>query len=140
MGDEICSIFKEVLGEKVEKVTVSSRLDSFPCVLVVSKFGWSANMERIMKAQAGTDTRAYEYMRGRRSLEINPKSPLLRNLFNVAKSKGKEEIHDSVELMYQTALLSSGFDLEDPLTFVRSVYRLMEERMDENGRPTYPEL
>eukprot|EP00747_Dinoflagellata_sp_TGD_P155372 gnl/TRDRNA2_/TRDRNA2_177574_c2_seq2.p1 gnl/TRDRNA2_/TRDRNA2_177574_c2~~gnl/TRDRNA2_/TRDRNA2_177574_c2_seq2.p1 ORF type:complete len:347 (-),score=-1.21 gnl/TRDRNA2_/TRDRNA2_177574_c2_seq2:947-1987(-) len=85
--DEICSIFKEVLGERVEKVVVSSRLDSFPCVLTTSKFGWSANMERIMKAQAGADARAYEYMRGRRSLELNPRHRLICFLLKVARAE-----------------------------------------------------
>merc|ERR1712039_369254 len=78
--EELCTFIKDVLKEKVEKVTISTRLDSSPCVLVTSKFGWSANMERIMKAQAGADARAYEYMRGRRSLEINPNNRVIKNL------------------------------------------------------------
>merc|ERR1711959_217038 len=91
-SDEMCGIFKEILKEKVEKVVVSTRLDSFPCMLVTSRFGWSANMERIMKAQAGTDARAYEYMRGRRSLEINPRSRLIRNLLIVDNETAKKKV------------------------------------------------
>merc|ERR1719473_1412500 len=73
------------LKDKVDKVTVSNRLDSSPCVLVTSKFGWSANMEKIMKAQAGADARAYEYMRGKRSMEINPESRMILKLLDEVK-------------------------------------------------------
>merc|ERR1719408_1211265 len=89
--EKLCLFIKHVLGEKVEKVTVSSRLDSSPCVLVTSKFGWSANMERIMKAQAGADARAYEYMRGKRSLEINPGSQMIRALLEEVKRDKENE-------------------------------------------------
>merc|ERR1711979_101994 len=91
----LCSFIKDILRDKVEKVVVSSRLDSSPCVLVTSKFGWSANMERIMKAQAGADNRAYEYMRGKRSMEINPGSLLIRCLLEETKiNKENEKIRD----------------------------------------------
>merc|ERR1712146_63985 len=111
--EELCAIFKEVLKEKVEKVVITSRLDSFPCVLATSKFGWSANMERIMKAQAGADARAYEYMRGRRSLELNPRHRLIRALLKVARAGRRAEAEKNIEIMYHTALINSGFDLED---------------------------
>jgi len=132
-SEELCGILKEVLNEKVEKVTVTTRLHSFPCVLVTSKFGWSANMERIMKAQAGTDARAYEYMRGRRSLEINPKSRLIRSLLDIARDKGVHRVRHHLEFMYQVALINSGFDLEDPHSFARTVYSLLEERLLEKS-------
>lgn len=123
----LCSFIKDILRDKVEKVVVSSRLDSSPCVLVTSKFGWSANMERIMKAQAGADARAYEYMRGRRSLEINPNNRVIQNLLKeVKKDKENIKIRDAAEFMYQTALLTSGFDLEDPQAFGDLVYNLIE--------------
>merc|ERR1711975_100525 len=82
---ELCEFMKGVLKDKVEKVVLSSRLALSPCVLVASKFGWSANMERIMKAQAGADARAYEYMRGKRSMEINPESKMIRTLLDEVK-------------------------------------------------------
>jgi len=85
--EKLCQFIKNVLKEKVEKVTISSRLYSSPCVLVTSKFGWSANMEQIMKAQAGSDARAYEYMRGRRTMEINPSSRINQNLLEMIKKK-----------------------------------------------------
>merc|ERR1719456_471053 len=97
-SEELCGILKEILKEKVEKVTVSTRLDSFPCMLVTSKFGWSANMERIMKAQAGTDARAYEYMRGRRTLEINPDSRIIHNLSDMIKANNGDKARDFVNV------------------------------------------
>ena len=70
----------DTLGDKVEKVVVSKRLRDSPCILVTSKFGWSANMERIMKTQAMGDSRAMEYMKGRKIMEINPDSPVIKSL------------------------------------------------------------
>merc|ERR1712078_549102 len=71
---------KELLGDKVEKAVVSKRLRDSPCILVTSKFGWSANMERIMKTQAMGDNRAMEYMKGKKTLEVNPESPVIKSL------------------------------------------------------------
>lgn len=113
---------KAALKDKVEKVVVSSRLESSPCILVTSKFGWSANMERIMKAQAGSDTRAFEYMRGRKTLEINPSSPVIQALLaEVNRDKDSDKAKDMTEFMYNTALLTSGFDLENPQEFAAQV-------------------
>merc|ERR1719352_2155103 len=89
--EDLCCFVKAVLKDKVDKVVVSKRLDSSPCVLVTSKFGWSANMERIMKAQAGADARAYEYMRGKRSMEINPESKMIRALLEEVKCNKESE-------------------------------------------------
>merc|ERR1712217_836427 len=128
--EDLCVFIKTILKDKIEKVVVSTRLDSSPCVLVTSKFGWSANMERIMKAQAGGDARAYEYMRGRRSLEINPSSSVIRRLLEeVRKDKESNRANEAVLFMYQTALLSSGFDLEDPQGFANTIYSLIDRSM-----------
>ena len=81
----LCDWMKQQLGDKVAKVQVSNRLSSSPCVLVSGKFGWSANMERLMKAQALGDTSSLEFMRGRRILEINPDHPIIKDL-NVSVS------------------------------------------------------
>jgi heat shock protein beta len=70
----------DTLGDKVEKVVVSKRLNDSPCILVTSKMGWSANMERIMKTQAMGDNRAMEYMKGRKIMEVNPNSPVIKSL------------------------------------------------------------
>merc|ERR1712224_1192957 len=125
---ELCGFIKTILKDKIDKVILSNRLDSSPCVLVTSKFGWSANMERIMKAQAGADTRAYEYMRGKRSMEINPNNRINRELLDRIKlDKDCEKAREVVEFMYQTALLTSGFELEDPQSFARTIYSLIDE-------------
>jgi len=125
---ELCDFIKGVLKNKVEKVMVSSRLSSSPCVLMSSKFGWSANMERIMKAQAGADTRAHEYMRGKRSLEINPGSQMIRCLLQeVKKNKEIKKARDAAEFMYQTSLLTSGYELDNPQEYAKTVYSLIEK-------------
>jgi HSP90 family molecular chaperone len=133
--EKLCQFIKNVLGEKVEKVTISSRLDSSPCVLVTSKFGWSANMEHIMKAQAGSDARAYEYMRGRRSMEINPNSRINRNLLDeIIKDEDSEKARSAVEFIYQAALLTSGFEIEDPQAFARTVLSLLDRSLAEANK------
>merc|ERR1711976_91158 len=129
--DALCVFIKGVLTDKVEKVVVSNRLDSSPCVLVTSKFGWSANMERIMKSQAGTDSRAYDYMRGKKSMEINHDSKMIRGLLEEVKNnKGEKKARDVVFFMYQTALLTSGFELEEPQEYAQTVYNLIQRSMD----------
>jgi heat shock protein beta len=127
---ELCDFIKGVLTDKVEKVILSSRLASSPCVLVASKFGWSANMERIMKAQAGADARAHEYMRGKRSLEINPSSKIIQCLLQeVTEKKDVEKARDAVEFMYQAALITSGYELDNPQEFAMTVYSLIEKSL-----------
>ena len=98
----------ETLGaDKVEKVAVSKRLTDTPCILVTSKFGWSANMERIMKAQAMGDNRAQEYMKGKKTMEINPTSPVILDL-KAKQAAGDDRAKATAELLFDTALLTSG--------------------------------
>merc|ERR1712196_241869 len=119
---------KTSLGEQVEKVEVSNRLTDTPCVLVTSKFGWSANMERIMKAQAMGDARAMEYMRGKRIMEINPESAVMQQLKQkFEQNKDDEVARRMADVCFDTALLTSGFALEDPMEFATNVYKLMGE-------------
>ena len=115
---------KASLGEQVEKVEVSNRLTDTPCVLVTSKYGWSANMERIMKAQAMGDNRAQDYMKGKKTMEINPSSPVIAQLKKL-KESGATEAADTCQLLFDTALLTSGFSIEKPSVFASRVFKLM---------------
>ena len=137
---------KEVLGEQVEKVEVSNRLTDTPCVLVTSKFGWSANMERIMKAQAMGDNRAQDYMKGKKTMEINPSSPVIAQLKKL-KESGASEAKENCQLLFDTALLTSGFSIEKPSVFASRVFKLMtaqasaaESSGDNDGDAVTPEI
>jgi heat shock protein beta len=114
----------KVLGAKVEKVVVSTRLGDSPCILATSKFGWSANMERIMRAQAMGDTASYDYMKGRKIMEINPASPIINSL-NAACKAPTEAATSQVELLYDTAMLTSGFIIEQPADFASRIFKMM---------------
>jgi heat shock protein beta len=137
---------KEVLGEQVQKVEVSNRLTDTPCVLVTSKFGWSANMERIMKAQAMGDNRAQDYMKGKKTMEINPSSPVIAQLKKL-KESGASEAKENCQLLFDTALLTSGFSIEKPSVFASRVFKLMtaqasaaESSGDNDGDAVTPEI
>ncbi|KAI3898533.1 hypothetical protein MKW92_031122, partial [Papaver armeniacum] len=105
-----CDWIKKRLGDKVASVQISNRLSSSPCVLVSGKFGWSANMERLMKAQSLGDTSSLDYMRGRRVLEINADHAIIKNLSVACKSSpDDQEALRAIDLLYNTALISSGF-------------------------------
>merc|ERR1712187_59085 len=124
--DALCSTIKEILGEKVEKVVISDRLVDSPCVLVTGEYGWSANMERIMKAQALRDSTMGMYMSGRKTLEINPSNCIIKDIKRRFKDEGREQtIKDLMNLLFETALLSSGFSLEEPATFANRIHRMI---------------
>ncbi|CAG0881530.1 unnamed protein product [Cyprideis torosa] len=105
----LCKVMKDILDKKVEKVVVSNRLVSSPCCIVTSQYGWTANMERIMKAQALRDTSTMGYMSAKKHLEINPDHPIMDSLRNRAEAdKNEKSLKDLVMLLFETALLSSG--------------------------------
>merc|ERR1711970_311896 len=117
----LCKVMKDILDKKVEKVTVSTRLVSSPCCIVTSQYGWTANMERIMKAQALRDTSTMGYMAAKKHLEINPDHPIVENLRQRAEAD-----KDLVMLLFETSLLSSGFSLEDPMVHAQRIHRMIK--------------
>ncbi|XP_069656509.1 heat shock protein HSP 90-beta isoform X2 [Haliaeetus albicilla] len=125
--ETLCKLMKEILDKKVEKVTISNRLVSSPCCIVTSTYGWTANMERIMKAQALRDNSTMGYMMAKKHLEINPDHPIVETLRQKADAdKNDKAVKDLVVLLFETALLSSGFSLEDPQTHSNRIYRMIK--------------
>jgi len=125
--EPLCKVMKDVLDKKVEKVVVSSRLVSSPCCIVTSQYGWTANMERIMKAQALRDTSTMGYMAAKKHLEINPDHAIVENLRQRAEAdKNDKSVKDLVLLLFETALLSSGFSLEDPAVHAKRIHRMIK--------------
>merc|ERR1711993_85011 len=125
--EDLCKVIKEILDKKVEKVTVSNRLVGSPCCIVTSTYGWSANMERIMKAQALRDTSTMGYMSAKKHLEINPENQIMVALKKkVDVDKNDKSIKDLITLLYETALLSSGFSLESPQDHASRIHRMIK--------------
>jgi len=125
--EPLCKVMKDILDKKIEKVVVSSRLVSSPCCIVTSQYGWTANMERIMKAQALRDTSTMGYMAAKKHMEINPDHSIVENLRQRAEAdKNDKSVKDLVLLLFETALLSSGFSLEDPAVHAQRIHRMIK--------------
>mmetsp|Transcript_6539 Transcript_6539/g.10054 ORF Transcript_6539/g.10054 Transcript_6539/m.10054 type:complete len:299 (+) Transcript_6539:1273-2169(+) len=123
----LCEVMKETLGEKVEKVVVSERIEGSPGCLVTGKYGWTANMERIMKAQALRDTSLSSYLGSKKTLEINPKNKIVKELKRrVEIDRTDLLVRDITYLLYDLTLIVSGFSVENPTSFSNRVSRLLE--------------
>merc|ERR1712228_58820 len=125
--EDLCKKVKDILGKKVEKVVISDRMVGSPCSLVTGEFGWAANMERIMRAQALRDSNMSQYMVSKKTMELNPTHAIVKALKDKFSADAADSAaKDLVWLLYETALLTSGFTLDNPGSFSNRIHRLIK--------------
>ena len=125
--ESFTKLLKEILGDKIEKVNISHRLTDTPCVLVAGEHGYTANMERIMKAQTLGNNMNMMMGGSKKILEINPHNPIIQELKSKSEiDKTDSTVKDLAHLMFETSLLSSGFSLDDPSLFTSRIHRMIK--------------
>jgi len=136
---------KDLLGKKVEKVAISKHLVQSPVVVLSADYGWTAQMEKVMKSQAFADQSKFEFMKSKRMFEINPRHPMIVELNSrlAEKPEGDAEITDMIMSLYLSAVISAGYQLmpEDAMDFGERVSRMVSSGLKiEEGAELAPEL
>merc|ERR1712078_353425 len=132
---------KDLYGENVEKITVSARLQDTPCIFVTSQYGYSANMERIMQSQAFADNKRTQYLVSKKTMEINPRHPIVVELLKRSEeSPEDEDTKDLAWILHDTALLNSGFPVSDAKTFSGRMYRMLKNGLALDSLDLVPEI
>jgi len=135
--EPLCKKIKEVLDTKVEKVVVGVRMEDSPSVLVTSEYGWTANMERIMKSQALRDNSMTGHMISKKTMEINPKHGIVKELKKLLdKDPSSSTFKDLVWLLFDTSLLNSGFGIEDPNSFAKRMHKMLLCGLQDDSTPS----
>merc|ERR1712100_91668 len=145
----LCTLIKETLDTKVEKVVCSDRLAQSPACLVTGEYGWTARMEQIMKAQALRDNSSMGFMASKKTMEINPSHPIIKALTSKLDDESQSKtVKDLIWLLYDTSLLTSGFSLDQPTVFAKRIHKLIslglsiddDEEEDDGGLDDLPPL
>lgn len=124
--NDLCNFIKETIGDKLEKCVISNRIVQSPCCLVTNEYGWTANMERIMKAQALRDNSMSMHMKSKKIMEINPKHKIIKGLKNkLDADKNDRTVRDLIFMLYESSLLVSGFNIDDPSIYVNRIYHIL---------------